>query len=54
MSPEPVPNGYRVGLAIELVKSGERARALEQVKPLKVATDMAGHVRYNLGCVYAL
>jgi tetratricopeptide (TPR) repeat protein len=54
MSPEPVSKGFRVLLAIELVKSGEPARALEQVKTLKVATDLAGDVRYNLGCVYAL
>jgi eukaryotic-like serine/threonine-protein kinase len=54
LSPEPVPEAYRVRLAIELVKTGKLDRALEQVRLVKSAQGLSGNDCYNLGCLYAL
>jgi len=54
LSTEPVPAGYRVRLAMELVQSGELVRALAQAQLVNATPDIASDDCYNLGCLYAL
>jgi tetratricopeptide (TPR) repeat protein len=50
----PVPEDYRVRLAIELAQTGDLARALAQVDLVKGSKETSGNDCYNLGCLYAL
>ena len=52
LSPEPVPDEYRVRLAIELLHVGELTLALPQAEFLKPTMKIGGEDRYNLGCLY--
>jgi hypothetical protein len=54
LSPKPIPDEYRIRLALELVPSGELARALEQAERVKSTSGMPADDRYNLACLYAL
>jgi len=54
LSPEPVPAEYRIWLAIELIRSGERARALAEAQLVKANPNITPEHLYNLGCVFAL
>ena len=54
LSPEPVPAGPRVQLAIELVSSGQVEPALKQAQLVKSAQGLSGDACYNFGCLYAL
>jgi eukaryotic-like serine/threonine-protein kinase len=54
LAPQPVPAGYRVFLAFELVHSGDLDGALSQATLAKASPAISGEDRYNLGCVSAL
>ena len=54
LSSQPVPSGYRIGLACELVKVGEFARASAEARLVQAAPDLSGQDRYNFGCYFAL
>jgi serine/threonine protein kinase/tetratricopeptide (TPR) repeat protein len=53
LAPQPVPPIYRIRLAIELLKSGENARALTEAELVKPDPSIGGEDRYNVGCVFA-
>jgi tetratricopeptide (TPR) repeat protein len=52
LCPEPVPDEYRLRLAIELLHIGEITVALAQAEFLKPTMKIGGEDRYNLGCLY--
>jgi tetratricopeptide (TPR) repeat protein len=54
LSPQPVPPGYRIRLAVDLLRAGETERAMIQAQLLKPAPEVSAYDRYNLGCLYCL
>ena len=54
LAPEPVPAGYRISLALELIYAGEIDRAIVEAQMVKSAPDVSGNDQYNLGCLYAV
>lgn len=54
LAPQPVPAGYRIRLAVDLLRAGETDRAMIQAQLLKPAPDVTAEDQYNLGCFYCL
>jgi hypothetical protein len=53
LSAPPVTPNYRVALALELLQSDERDRAVEQAQLARRADGLAASDLYNLGCVFS-
>jgi eukaryotic-like serine/threonine-protein kinase len=53
LSPEPVPPGYRLGLAFALYQSGDVTGALTQAKVVEIAPEINGDGRYNVARIFA-
>jgi tetratricopeptide (TPR) repeat protein len=53
LAPEPVPAGYRISLAFELICIGEIDRAAIEARKVKPAPEVPSTDDYNLGCIFS-